>query len=74
MLCCLLAALLLGPFGLWVTPRASKSSAPDCCVDNRRMVLVISVLALIGLCSVMLFLAWSQPVPFRHICSFLVPQ
>jgi hypothetical protein len=72
MLCCLLAALLLAPFGLWVAPRAIKSSVPDCCADSRRMVLMVAALALIAVCTAMLLLAWLQPVPFRHICSFPV--
>ena len=69
MLCCLLIAALGGPFVLWAGPRTAAGK--DCCVQGRR-VLVISALALIALCSVMLVLAWSQPAPFRHICSFLV--
>jgi hypothetical protein len=74
MLCCLLIALLGGPFLLWAGPRAGKSSGPDCCVDTRRTVLMITALAVVAVCSAMLLLAWSQPAPFRHICSFLVPR
>jgi hypothetical protein len=72
MLCCLLLALLGGPFLLWGGPRAGKLRGPDCCADNRHMALMISALALIAVCAAMLLFAWLQPVPFRHICSFTV--
>jgi hypothetical protein len=67
MLCCLLAAMLLGPVGFLATPRANAGQ--DCCAGDRRGVLARSALflALIALCSVLFLLGWFQP--FRHICS-----
>jgi len=76
MLCCLLIALAGGPFLLWTRPLAGKLGGQDCCADNRRIVLAISVLslALIALCAAMFLLDRFQPAPFRHICSlFLHP-
>lgn len=72
MLCCLIAAFLLGPLGLWVRARPA---GPDCCADNRRMLQATSVIVLgvAILCLAMFMLAWFQPVPFRHICSVLSP-
>jgi hypothetical protein len=69
MICCLIAALLLGPLGLWAMPRAA--AGPDCCVNNQRAIQAVSmiVLAVAALCLTMALLLWLQPAPFRHICS-----
>jgi hypothetical protein len=71
MLCCLLAALLAGPVGLWAVPRPNPSGGRGCCVDRRRGVLILSTmaLALIAACTVVFLQEWIQPAPFRHICS-----
>jgi hypothetical protein len=71
MICCLIAALLLSPVGLWAIPRLGNSAGSDCCAGNRRAIQLASlvVLAVAGLCLAMFLLAWLQPVPFRHICS-----
>jgi hypothetical protein len=74
MFCCLLAALLLGPLGLWAVPRAVKSGEADCCADSRRLILGLSVaaIAVAILCTAAVLFAWFQPGPFRHICSVFV--
>jgi hypothetical protein len=71
MLCCLLAALLLGPLGFWAMPRAGKLGGADCCADNRRVILGLSAAAIVVaiLCTAAFLFAWFQPGPFRHICS-----
>lgn len=71
MLCCLLAALLLGPLGFWATLRAK--AGPDCCAPNRRRMAIIAaiVIAAAILCLAVYLFAWTAPGSFRHICSVL---
>ena len=71
MFCCLIAAVLLGPLGLWGAPRAKLAAGLDCCAGRRRTFLFLSMAAfgVAVLCLAMFVLAWFQPVPFRHICS-----
>jgi len=72
MFCCLIAALLLGPLGLWTRARPAGA---DCCADNRRVLRMASfgMMTVAALCAAMFLLAWFQPAPFRHICSVFVP-
>ena len=76
MLCCLLAALLLGPLGLWAMPRARTQEGPDCCEPGRRRMVIVAfiVIGVASLCLVAALLAWSNPGSFRHICTVLAPN
>jgi len=70
MICCLLIAALLAPFGLAATPVMGHSVAA-CCV-NRHLLLVGAVLivSVAALCA--LFLMTPQAAaPFHHICRFI---
>ncbi len=75
MICCLIAALLLSPVGLWALPSTGKPVGADCCAGNQRAirVAVLLVLMVSALCLAMFLLAWFEPVPFRHICSVFSP-
>lgn len=74
MFCCILAALLLGPLGLWAIPRAGTQGGADCCVAGRRRMAIIAFVAIAAasLCLAVYVLAWTAPESFRHICSVLV--
>ena len=76
MLCCLLAALLLGPLGLWAMPRARTQEGSDCCGPGRRQMAVVAfiVIGVAFLCLAAALLAWSAPGSFRHICTVLAPN
>jgi hypothetical protein len=71
MFCCLFAALLLGPMGLWAIPRAKAGGVPDCCNRSRHKMAIIAfvVIAAAMLCLAGYLLAGTGPEAFRHICS-----
>jgi hypothetical protein len=73
MICCLLAALVLGPLGLWTMPRARQDGVPDCCVKSRRWMWLAAICALgtALLCFVAWILSRGDPATFHHICRFL---
>jgi hypothetical protein len=71
MLCCLLAAATVAPFGLWIG-RKPKSAA-DCCAPRQRRfaaALLLIFIAAMGAVSILVL----RPAPFHHICRFIVPQ
>jgi hypothetical protein len=74
MLCCLLIAVSGGPLLLWVRPGVRAGTRQDCCTDNRRLFLALSVAAglLIATCTTMLALEWLSPARVPHICRVLV--
>jgi hypothetical protein len=75
MFCCILAALLLGPLGLWAMPRARTQDGPDCCTGARRKTMAIAgiAIAVAALCLAAVLLSRSGPSYFRHICSVWAP-
>jgi hypothetical protein len=71
MLCCLFAAMLLGPLGLWALPRVKAQGRPDCCTDNRRKMVAVGLMAVAvaALCLAGFLVTWTGPAYFQHICS-----
>jgi hypothetical protein len=72
MICCLFAALLLGPLGFWTMPRARDGGGADCCVRSRRLMWIVTavVLATAVLCLGAWLLSRNDPATFHHICRF----
>jgi len=70
MFCCLIAALLLGPIGLLVMPRAKAGVGTDCCSGSRRRMFIYICVTLVAaaLCLAIYLLAGAGPGAFRHIC------
>jgi hypothetical protein len=70
MICCLLVALVLGPLGLWVLPRAREAGGRECCAGKRRVTRIagFGALAVTAICLGAWVLWRSQPATFHHIC------
>lgn len=71
MFCCLFAALVLGPFGLWAMPRAGTQGGADCCAGSRRKIAAFGLIvaAVASLCLAAILMIGSGPIYFRNICS-----
>lgn len=70
MFCCALAALILGPLGLWAMPSAKMVGGQACCAGGRKLLAIgLIALAVASLCLAGFFLARTEPAYFRHICS-----
>ena len=78
MICCLLAALALGPFGFLLSPFRPKPAkgapgASNCHVSSCshwKVVLPASLVVLAGVAIGAGALMAREPVTFRHICIF----
>jgi hypothetical protein len=69
MFCCLLAAAVLGPLGLWLAP-ATQGSGAICCT-NRRTAIFVAAAGLFIAAVCLLILTLPQNAPFHHICRFI---
>ena len=69
MFCCLLAAAVLGPLGLWAVPAADRSGAV--CCANRRAAIFVTAAGILAAGACLLLLTLPQSAPFHHICRFI---
>ena len=72
MICCLFAAMVLAPFGLWTIPKSGSSAPADCC-DTRWLawMLPLTAFAATGLCLAAWFVWLRHPALFHAICRTL---
>ena len=73
MFCCLLAAAVLGPLGLWVRSgvKAAADGSDAICCANRRTVIFVAVAGMLTAAVCLLILTLPQNAPFHHICRFI---
>jgi len=77
MICCLFAAFILAPFGLWTIPKARAdgmraNGTADCCSPRWISWMVpLSAFAAMGLCLTAFLIWWREPALFHAFCRTL---
>lgn len=72
MICCLFAAMVLAPFGIWTIPKPAASGAAECCRPRWiSWLLPASAFLAMGLCLAAWLIWLREPALFHAFCRTL---